>query len=107
MHPHELKGTRDLVSMHKDICRACGLCCHLRPIISIGNLKFVPVAENLNIDETDKEMLSLQVCENLDVNTKKCKIYETRPLACRKFFCKGNPRPQTITIKGEEIGRKD
>lgn len=108
MHLHEIKGTRDLVSMHKDVCRSCGLCCHIQPIISIGNLKFIPVVEKLEgIDEIDKEMLALQVCENLDTETKKCKIYETRPLVCRKFFCKGNPRAQKVYIQGEGFDRKD
>ena len=108
MNLHELKSSRDLVSMHKDLCRSCGICCHLRPIISIQNMRFVPVCEKLDgLNEADREYLGLLVCEHFNTETKKCNIYESRPVECRKFFCKGNPRPQTIQIIGEGLSAKN
>lgn len=88
--------------MHKSICKSnCGLCCHVKPEVVINGIKFIPVPEKLaGLNDKDVEMLTLHVCENLDVITKKCKIYDKRPVECRKFFCKGNPRPQVIRIEG-------
>ena len=108
MNLHELKGHRDLVSMHKTICKSCGLCCHIKPIIAIENLRFIPVAEKLEgLNEADREYLGLYVCEHLDTETKQCKIYDDRPVECRKFMCKGNPKAQVIHVQGEGIGRKN
>ena len=108
MHPREFKSTRDLVSIHKTICRQCGMCCYIKVLCSIENMRFIPVAQKLNgMDDEDRKYLSLQVCEHLDVETNKCEIYEKRPAECRKFFCKGDPRPQTIQIKGKGLGSKN
>ena len=76
--------------------------------MSIEDLRFIPVSEKIDgINEEDKKYLGLHVCEHLDVDTNKCKIYERRPVECRRFMCKGNPTPRIIQIKGEGIGREN
>lgn len=108
MNINDIKNHKDLVSMHRNICRKCGICCHIRPFISIQNMRFIPTAEKLeDISKNDKTFLGLQVCEFLDVNTKECTIYDNRPVECRNFHCKGKPRPQTVTIQGSGIGIKN
>ena len=89
---------------HKNLCRQCAVCCHLMPRIELSGIKFIPVAQKIEgMAEQDRGFLSMFVCEHLDTKTHSCKIYNKRPLACRKSFCKGKPAPQFIDIKGEMI----
>jgi len=50
--------------------------------------------------ESEKKYLSLQVCASFDRATRRCKDYENRPPACKRFFCNGKPRPQVLNITG-------
>ena len=84
------------------ICKMCGSCCFLLVDIEIEGKKFVPAVEKCEeMLEIDKIALCHHVCESFDIETKECKDYENRPESCKKFFCKGNPQPQKLHIKGK------
>jgi len=52
-------------------CTSCGACCsHIAPVVKKGNLP-------------KKWLKKDGSCVNLDVESKKCAIYETRPHVCR------------------------
>lgn len=91
----------NLKEIHKDICRMCGVCCFLDPDIKIAGNKFIPTAHiHKMLLEEDKILLGYSVCEHLDLETRKCKNYENRPIECRKYSCKGDPHPQRVIIEG-------
>lgn len=58
-------------------------------IISIHDASFIEARKNFGLDlifvGKDKRGFSVYQCNMLDLETKLCKIYENRPLACRNF----------------------
>lgn len=62
-------------------CDACGLCCRkvgiLLNSIGDGKSKIGEAIKAFPYSHTDN------VCDMLDQETNKCKVYETRPLLCR------------------------
>lgn len=80
--------------MGKDIekkeCQQCGQCCYLNLKLFQHGIEFVTFAP-------------VFVCSKLDVETYKCKIYDSfsRPQPCRDFNCDGKPHAMNVRIEGE------
>lgn len=86
---------------HKDLCRMCGACCFLKPKVTLSDVEFIPVASIApGLEEEHREMLSLYVCKKFNIEKSECSDYNNRPVSCRKFHCKGEPRPMVIDIVG-------
>ena len=68
-------------------CLKCGLCCNVEiQLIQNGLTFFNPYP--------------FYTCLKLDLETGKCKDYDNRPEACRKYDCNGNPKPMRLVIEG-------
>jgi len=103
----DLKKYKDISTLHKRICRSCGMCCHLRIFLETEGIHFVPTAQKIkDLDETDRRFFSLTVCEFYNVETSKCDNYENRPAQCKKYFCRGNPKEQTVVVNGKPDAEK-
>jgi len=93
----------NLNQIHQDICRMCGQCCFIEPLITIEGNKFIPTSHvHKELLEIDRILLGYMVCEHFDLETRKCKIYEKRPEQCKKFYCNGKPSPQKVIIGDKE-----
>ena len=85
-----------------EACKNCGLCCYIQLVVEVEGKKFIPAAFTVEGgDPNEQRYLSLQVCESFDQKTRKCKDYENRPEACRRYNCKGKPHPQILSIVGK------
>ncbi len=90
---------KSVLNLHK--CQKCGLCCYLQTNVVVEGKQFIPVPLTVGgFSESEKKYLSLQVCVSFDRRTRKCKDYENRSLACKKFDCKGKATPQVLSIEG-------
>ena len=92
---------KSILNLGKFKCQKCGLCCYLSVGVIVEGKHFVPVPFTVkDFDEKEKKYLSLQVCESFDRETRRCKDYENRPPACKRFFCNEKPSPQVLNIQG-------
>ena len=93
-----------LENKHDDICRMCGSCCFIDLKLKQDGINFIPISHVApNFVEEDRQIYGYYVCEHFDIKTRECKIYDKRPDKCKKFFCKGNPRPMTVMVEGKSV----
>jgi len=77
------------------ICEGCGTCC-LYVTVKMKNNSFdkqwreflkITRPDNFIFTNKNKNLKIVVPCIHLDRLTNKCKIYENRPLTCRKYQC--------------------
>jgi Fe-S-cluster containining protein len=66
------------------ICENCGVCCTQILFHASGKIDMAWLAARKG-RLVGQAILFPNVCENYDEKTKRCKIYENRPLSCRAF----------------------
>lgn len=67
-------------------CTNCGACCVF--LLFNTDIKIDTAwleARHGRLDSSSRAVLFPNVCKNYDEKTKKCKIYENRPVSCRNF----------------------
>lgn len=65
-------------------CENCGACCEVILLRASGKIDAAWLASR-NGRLVGQAVIFPNICLNYDVETKKCKIYENRPLSCKAF----------------------
>ena len=99
---------KSVMSLGKFKCKQCGLCCFIQVNMNQSGKQFIPTPQTIqDVDQNQRDYLSLQMCESFDQETRECKDYDNRPEQCRQYSCKGKPRPQILNIAGIPRAKKE